>query len=303
LGYYSIKDLENLTGIKAHTIRMWEQRYDIIKPSRTDTNIRLYEADQLKMMLNIALLNNHGFKISKIANMTREEVCKTVRETINKTSNFEDQINALTVAMIDLDEDAFEKITATNILQHGFEKMMIHIIYPFLIRIGTLWTTDAINPAQEHFITNLIRQKVIVAIDGHFEPNRTNPKKFMLFLPEGELHEISLLFSYYLIKSRGYKVVYLGQSLPMKDLEDVYQVHKPDFIVCIITSTPGAEDVQTYVDLLGHKFPHPQILLSGYQVVGQDIKTSQNMIIINQIQNLIDMLEEIKIGINSFEMA
>jgi DNA-binding transcriptional MerR regulator len=301
VGYYSIKDLENLTGIKAHTIRMWEQRYDIIKPSRTDTNIRLYEADQLKLMLNIALLNNHGFKISKIANMSREEVYEKVRETIGKATNYEDQINALTVAMIDLDEDSFEKIIATNILQYGFEKVMIHIIYPFLIRIGALWTTDAINPAQEHFITNLIRQKLIVAIDGQFEPNRTNPKKFILYLPEGELHEISLLFNYYLIKSRGNKVIYLGQSLPLRDLYEVNQVHKADFIMSIITSTPGMEDIQTYVDLLGQKFPHTTILLSGYQVVGQDLRVAKNIHIINQIQDMIVALDDLKAGVNPFE--
>lgn len=301
MGYYSIKDLENLTGIKAHTIRMWEQRYDIIKPSRTDTNIRLYEADQLKLMLNIALLNNHGFKISKIANMSREEVYEKVRETIGKATNYEDQINALTVAMIDLDEDSFEKIIATNILQYGFEKVMIHIIYPFLIRIGALWTTDAINPAQEHFITNLIRQKLIVAIDGQFEPNRTNPKKFILYLPEGELHEISLLFNYYLIKSRGNKVIYLGQSLPLRDLYEVNQVHKADFIMSIITSTPGMEDIQTYVDLLGQKFPHTTILLSGYQVVGQDLRVAKNIHIINQIQDMIVALDDLKAGVNPFE--
>ncbi len=300
MGYYSIKDLENLTGIKAHTIRMWEQRYEIIKPSRTDTNIRLYEADQLKLMLNISLLNNHGFKISKIADMTREEVYEKVRETIGKASNYEDQINALTVAMIDLDEDAFEKIIATNIMKFGFEKTMIMIIYPFLIRIGALWTTDAVNPAQEHFITNLIRQKLIVAIDGQFEPNRTNPKKFMLFLPEGELHEISLLFCYYLVKSRGNKVFYLGQSLPMTDLHDVYHVHKPDFVVSIITSTPGSENIQDYVNLLGQKITQSQILLSGYQVVGQDLKLAKNMTVINQIQDLINILDDLKVGRNPF---
>jgi MerR family transcriptional regulator, light-induced transcriptional regulator len=301
VGYYSIKDLENLTGIKAHTIRMWEQRYEIIKPSRTDTNIRLYEADQLKLMLNISLLNNHGYKISKIANMTREEIFEKVRETINKTTNYDDQINALTVAMIDLDEDAFEKIIATNILQYGFEKTMILIIYPFLIRIGALWSTDAINPAQEHFITNLIRQKLIVAIDGQFEPNRTNPKKFMLFLPEGELHEISLLFCYYLIKSRGNKVIYLGQSLPLSDLIDVYHIHKPDFIVSMITSTPGAEDIQEYVNTIGKKLPDVDVLLSGYQVVGQDLTLGENMTIFNQIQDLINVLDELKTGRNPLE--
>jgi DNA-binding transcriptional MerR regulator len=294
VGHYSIKDLENLTGIKAHTIRMWEQRYGIMKPTRTDTNIRLYDGDELKLMLNIALLNNHGYKISKIAKMTNEEVCERVLETINKVSNYEDQINALTLAMIDLDEDQFERVMATNILQFGFEKMMLNIIYPFLVKIGSLWVTNAINPAQEHFITNLIRQKVIVAIDGQFEPNKLNPKKFMLFLPEGELHEISLLFSYYLIKARGNKVVYLGQSLPLQDLEEVYNIHHPDYLMTIITSVPGSDDVQQYVNTFTTKFSKSKILLTGYQVVGQDIQVPENAIILNQLKDLVELLEELK---------
>ncbi len=293
VGSYSIKDLENLTGIKAHTIRMWEQRYGILKPDRTDTNIRLYGPSELKMMLNIALLNNQGIKISKIAQMSHEEICAKVMETIYQTGNFENQINALTLAMIDLDEAQFEKIMATNILQYGFEKTMINIIYPFLIKIGTLWTTDAINPAQEHFITNLIRQKIIVAIDGQFEP-RPNQKKFMLFLPEGELHEISLLFSYYIIKSRGHKVIYLGQSTPLSDLAQVYDIHKPDYILTIITSVPPEDDVQSYVNLLCKRFPGSHLLLSGYQIVGQDIQISDNATIINQIKDLIELVDDLK---------
>jgi len=291
---YSIKDLENLTGIKAHTIRMWEQRYGIIRPDRTDTNIRLYGPEELKLMLNIALLNNHGYKISKIAQMSHEEVCERVMETISKANNSDDQINALTIAMIDMDEEQFEKVMATNILQYGFEKTMTNIVYPFLVKIGTLWTTNAINPAQEHFIINLIRQKIIVAIDGQFEPNRLNPKKFMLFLPEGEMHEISLLFAYYLIKSRGNKVIYLGQSMPLADVFEVYQLHKPDYLLTVITSVPGPEDVQDYVNAIGERFGNTQVLLSGYQVVGQDIRLHANTSIINQIKDLIDLVEHIR---------
>lgn len=290
---YSIKDLENLTGIKAHTIRMWEQRYGILKPERTDTNIRLYGTSDLKMMLNIALLNNHGIKISKIAQMSHDEIRAKVMETINKAGNYDNQINALTLAMIDLDEAQFEKIMATNILQYGFEKTMINIIYPFLIKIGTLWTTDTINPAQEHFITNLIRQKIIVAIDGQFEP-RPNPKKFMLFLPEGELHEISLLFSYYIIKSRGHKVIYLGQSTPLSDLAQVYDIHKPDYLLTVITSVPPEDTVQSYVDALCNRFPDTHLLLSGYQIIGQDIRVSENTTIINQVKDLIELVESLK---------
>ncbi len=294
MSHYSIKDLENLTGIKAHTIRMWEQRYGIIKPDRTDSNIRLYGADELKLMLNIAMLNNNGFKISRIAQMTSGEVNEKVLETIQKNSNYEDQINALTISMIDLEEDHFEKIMSSNIMQYGFEKTMIHIVYPLLNRIGTLWTTASINPAQEHFITNLIRQKIIVAIDGDFEPNRVNPKKFMLFLPEGELHELSLLFCAYLIKSRGNKVIYLGQSLPMNNIVEVYKIHKADYLFSMITTVPGADQVQNYVNKLAENFSDAQIMLSGYQVVGQDIETPENVTILTSMHQMVNFVDDLR---------
>ncbi|UZR92436.1 MerR family transcriptional regulator [Chondrinema litorale] len=288
---YSIKDLEHLTGIKAHTIRIWEQRYCIIKPKRTDTNIRYYDSDDLKLMLNISLLNNNGYKISKIAKMTKEELYDIVLQTINKNNNYSDQISGLTVAMIDLNEEQFEKIMATNILQLGFENTMLNIVFPFLARIGFLWQIDSINPAQEHFITNLIRQKLIVAIDGQYN-NFQNPnrKKYMLFLPDGELHEISLLFAAYLIKARSNQVIYLGQSMPIEDVAEAYKIHKPDYLLTIITSVPEPEYVQAYIDTLSESFIESEILLSGYQVVGQDVQTADNVNIITNFKYLIDFV-------------
>jgi len=294
LSTYSIKDLEHLTGIKAHTIRIWEQRYGILKPKRTETNIRYYDSEDLKHMLNISLLNNNGYKISKIAKMSRDEICERVLQTIDKNNNYSDQISALTVAMIELNEEQFEKIMSTNILQIGFEDTMINIIYPFLTRIGFLWQTDAVNPAQEHFITNLIRQKLIVAIDGQFSYNKGNQKKYVLYLPDGELHEISLLFAAYLIKSRGNQIIYLGQSMPLQDLREAYKIHKPDYIMTIITSVPESDYVQAYVETVAETFPEAQILLSGYQVVGQDIKAPENVSIITHFKYLIDFVDEHK---------
>jgi len=292
LSTYSIRDLEHLTGIKAHTIRIWEQRYHIIKPKRTDTNIRYYDSDDLKLMLNISLLNNNGYKISKIAKMSKEELYEKVLQTINKNNNYSDQISGLTVAMIDLNEEQFEKIMATNILQLGFENTMLNIVFPFLTRIGFLWQIDSINPAQEHFITNLIRQKLIVAIDGQYN-NYQNPnkKKYMLFLPDGELHEISLLFSAYLIKARGNHIIYLGQSMPIEDVAEAYKIHKPDYLLTIITSVPEAEYIQAYVDTLGETFDESEVLLSGYQVVGQDLATSENVHIITHFKYLIEFVD------------
>ena len=286
---YSIKDLEQLSGIKAHTLRIWEQRYNIISPKRTDTNIRTYDDLDLKLVLNISLLKDHGYKISEIARLSTEEMYQEVIKISDRQLSYPDQIHALTISMLDLDEERFEKIIRTNSLQFGFENTMIHIIYPFLSRIGTLWITGSVGPAQEHFISNLIRQKLIVAIDGQVNKRGPNGKIYMLFLPEGELHEISLLFANYIIRARNNKVVYLGQSMPFNELVFAYNIHQPDYIFSVITSVPSNNETQMYVNRLATQFPKSHLLLTGYQIVGQDIQMSENGTIINNIDDLIRM--------------
>ena len=289
---FSIKDLEQLSGIKAHTIRIWEQRYGLINPDRTDTNIRYYDDKDLKLILNVSLLKDNGFKISKIANMSEGEMQREVIRLTESNLRYPEQIHALTICMVDLDEDRFEKIMSTNILKLGFEKTMINIIYPFLNKIGILWQTGAINPAQEHFISNLVRQKLIVAIDNQYVSSTIQSKKYILFLPEGELHEISLLFADYIIKARQNRSIYLGQSLPLSDLEEVCSIHQPDFIITVVTSTPGPSHIQNYINTLGKKFPNTKILVSGYQVVGQDLTFPSNMMAFSRIDQLISFVEE-----------
>jgi MerR family transcriptional regulator, light-induced transcriptional regulator len=197
---YSIKDLEMISGIKAHTLRIWEQRYHIIHPKRTPTNIRFYEDDDLKHLLNISLLNKNGLKISKIASMSEEEIAEAVSD-LSKGS-FEDsvQIDALTISMMELDEIKFETIIAANLQNLGFERTMMEVIYPFLDKLSLLWITGSIHPVQENFISNLVRQKLIAAIDA-LSANKSCHAGFTLYLPEGESQELSLLFLQYLIKS------------------------------------------------------------------------------------------------------
>jgi DNA-binding transcriptional MerR regulator len=288
---YSIKDLEQLSGIKAHTLRIWEQRYNIINPKRTDTNIRTYDDNDLKLVLNIALLQSHNYKISNIAKLSLEDLSKEVLAISEKQLNYPDQIHALTIAMLDIDEDRFEKIMATNILQFGFENTMINIIYPFLSRIGTLWVTGSIGPAQEHFITNLIRQKLIVAIDGQIIKANADSKKYILYTPEGELHEIPLLFANYILRARNNKVVYLGQSMPFGELQFVCELHKPDYLFSVITSTPGQDEIQKYVNRLGESFPAIKVLLTGYQVVAQGIELPPNTEIVMNVKQLMSIAE------------
>ncbi len=289
---YSIKDLEQLSGIKAHTLRIWEQRYSLLNPKRTDTNIRYYDDDDLKLILNVALLNDNGYKISKIASMQMPEIREEVRKLTERSLTHDDQIHALTISMIEMDEERFDRVLEGNIEKLGFEQTMLNIIYPFMSKIGVLWQTGAINPAQEHFISNLVRQKLIVAIDR--QSSQQGGKKFLLYLPEGELHEISLLFANYLIKSKGHRVIYLGQSTPNDDLLAVYRIHEPDFLVTVITTSPASEYVQDYINALADRFSKSKIIVSGYQVIGQDIKLPVNVLQMNYIRDIKQFVEELE---------
>ncbi|MDH3710984.1 MAG: MerR family transcriptional regulator [Cyclobacteriaceae bacterium] len=284
---YSIKDLEHLSGIKAHTIRVWEQRYGIINPKRTSTNIRYYDSGDLKLILNIARLKDHGFKISKIAAMSHHEILSSVLDlTDSHPKDFENHIHNLTTSMIDLDEALFENSLSTSILQMGFESTMVHVIYPFLVKIGFLWQAEAIHPAQEHFITCLIRQKIITAIDGQKLVSGPGIRRFMLFLPEQELHEINLLFAHFILKKYGNQVVYLGQSLPMNDIILAYNLHKPHYLLASLTSAPKKRFVQSYIDTLAEQFPKTKILLGGSIVTNDTYKLPSNVSVLSTIDHL-----------------
>jgi DNA-binding transcriptional MerR regulator len=287
---YSIKDLEKLSGIKAHTIRMWEQRYSIIEPKRTKTNIRYYQDEDLKFLLNIALLNKNGIKISKIAKMSKQEIAEKVASISEINFEYGTQLDALTISMIEMDEYKFDRIISTNIEQLGFERTMLEIIYPFLDKLSILWLTGSINPVQENFMSYLIRQKLIVAIDNEPLPNEKNAKKFLIYLPEGERQELTMLFMHYLLKSRKNHVVYIGQEISLTDLRDAYLILEPDYIFTMITETFAKEPVQKYVDRLAESFPNCRILLSGYQVVAQKVEPPQNVSILGSLDQMMQLL-------------
>lgn len=295
MAVYSIKDLEKLTGIKAHTIRIWEQRYQLICPNRTKTNIRYYDDVALKLLLNIALLNKNGVKISKIATMTKEEISEQVRSISEIDFDYDSQLDALTIAIIEMDEYKFDRILSTNIEQIGFERTMLNMIYPFLERLSLLWLTGSISPVQEHFMGHLLRQKVIVAIDKEPLVSGRDIKKFVIYLPEGERQELSLLFMHYLLKVRGHQVIYLGQEVSLDDLRDVCCIHKPDYVFTMLNEPLLKLSVQQYVDRLATDFCNAHILLSGYQVVMKNIDLKTNVTILQSLDDTIDYIENIKV--------
>ncbi|HMO61344.1 MAG TPA: MerR family transcriptional regulator [Ferruginibacter sp.] len=262
MNVFTIKDLENLSGIKAHTIRIWEQRYQFLKPSRTDTNIRYYSNDELKKVLNIALLNKYGFKISHIDKMGEAEVNDKILSLTQMQAQQERIVNDLIKCMVDLDMENFEEILDKYILSRGIERSITQIIFPFLEKIGVLWLTNHINPAQEHLVSNIVRQKLIVGIEGASSSLSIN-KSVLLFLPEGEYHEMGLLFIYYLLKSRGVPVIYLGANIPLQDVEYVAKLKKPAYLYTHLTCCGQNFNLDKFINGITKKFPTTPIVLSG----------------------------------------
>lgn len=290
---YSIKDLEQLTGIKAHTLRIWEKRYQVVKPKRTATNIRYYSDADLKKLLNISILNRHGFKISNIASLKNEDLNQKILTISNKSFDSDSHVESLIVAMIEMDELKFEKILTTLIINMGFEDTFTSVLFPFFNKIGLLWQTGTITPAQEHFITNLIRQKMIVAIDGLTNTSTyANSKLFLLYLPDGELHEISLLYYSYLIQKKGHKVIYLGQMVPLEDVLMIGETRKPDVFLTVFTANLKKENIEEHLQKLSLSFPGKKIFVSGLQFKLNDFDLPQNVELLEHAGDLKEKLDE-----------
>lgn len=259
---FTIKDLENLSGIKAHTIRIWEQRYNFLNPSRTDTNIRYYSNEELITLLNIALLNKYGYKISHIDKMQPIEMKERILSLTQSEAQLERIVNELIECMVDLRIEDFESVLDFQISSKGIEKTITQIIFPFLERIGILWVTSRVNPAQEHLVTNIIRQKLIVGIEKTV-PTLKADATALLFLPEGEHHELGILFMYYLLKTRGVKVLYLGANVPMRDVVYVADLKVPTFLYTHLTSVASNFNFEKFLGKVGATMSNYSVVVSG----------------------------------------
>jgi len=259
---FTIKDLENLSGIKAHTIRIWEQRYAFIKPRRTQTNIRYYSTEELKKILNISLLNKYGYKISHINKMSSGEIEEKIISLSQIQAQQERIVNDMIQCMVDMDIEKFEDVLDSYISQRGFDKAITQIIFPFLERIGILWLANHINPAQEHLVTNIIRQKLIAGIETVFTHIHSD-KLVLLFLPEGEHHELGLLYISYLLKTRGIKTLYLGADVPAADVEFVCKLKKPDYLYTHLTSAAGNFNFEKFLNQVHTRLEDFPLVISG----------------------------------------
>lgn len=260
---YSIRDLERLSGIKAHTLRIWEQRYEILNPERTGTNIRCYNNSDLKRILNISLLKNKGFKISTIATFSDNRLLEEVNKFLESYLKESDQIESLVLCLMDMNEERFEKTINNSIIHFGFENTIEKVVFPFLRHIGNMWQLGIVSPAQEHFVSNLIRQKIIVNIDKIGNSLSASGKTIVFFLPQQELHELGLLYTFYLARTQGHKCIYLGQSLPFEDLVTVSRSVKPHALVSVFTTTAPGISLQSLLKGYEDSIADCQFLLSG----------------------------------------
>lgn len=251
---FSIKDLENLSGIKAHTIRIWEKRYNVLEPMRTDTNIRLYNLASLQKLLNITLLHEYGYKISKIATFPEEKIPQLVREIISMKNSQNYAINSFKMSMMNFDQEIFFNTFDWLISEKSFQEVFKEHFLPLLKELGLLWQSQTISPANEHFMSHLIKQKILIYTEGLqiLKPTKTD-KVFVLSLPMNEIHQIGLLYLQYEILLQGYKTIYLGESMPIENLQDLTKYFNTITFVTFMTVQPDRNIVNQYVKTMEQK--------------------------------------------------
>jgi MerR family transcriptional regulator, light-induced transcriptional regulator len=285
---YKIRDLEILTGIKAHTIRMWEKRYGLLTPQRTDTQIRTYSDKELLLLLNVSLLNKKGYKISRIAEMSIEQIFDTSK-SIQANTETDTAIEQFILSVLQLDEQLFQQTFQELIQKTTLSVIFSEQIIPFLHRIGVMWQVGTINPAQEHFISNLIRQKIIAATDSLAIPDQ-NQSKIILYLPEHEWHEISLLVYHYHLRSKGLNSIYLGQALPYEALLKTVEILKPKFIISSWLTAIEPQNICDYFNQVQADLASITILAGGYQIVQLESLLPQNIKRIHSLSDLENLI-------------
>ena len=286
---YKIKDLENLTGIKSHTIRIWEKRYRILSPDRTDTKIRTYSDSELTHLLTVSMLNRNGIKISKIAKLSQEDMNKLLWDIkVNKEPEY--SMDKLLLSLVSLDEELFKETLANLLESEGLEKTFTDHLIPFLDRIGIMWLIGSVNPAQEHFMSNLIRQKIISEIDKQQIPASTE-KSVLMYLPEHEWHEMSLLFYHFLLRSKGIPTFYLGQSLPYESLVECIEKLKPNYILSSWLTAVDEKLVVSYFKKLKSDYPNLDVFAGGPQIKANSTALKKYIIEVNDLASIMKHLE------------
>ena len=275
---FSIKDLENISGIKAHTIRIWEKRYNVLEPMRSDTNIRYYNLVNLQKLLNITLLHDHGYKISRIAKFTEQQIPEAVREIISEKSVKSHAISSFKMAMLNFDQSLFFKTYDTLLSEKSFREVFHEVFIPLMNEIGLLWQSETITPAHEHFITYLIKQKLLINTEKLQVLQPTNDEKvFVLYLPSNEIHELGLMYLNYEVLHQGYRSIYLGESIPLDNLKDLKKYFNKVTFISYLTVEPNKDEINHYIKAINDEVlndENTELWLLGRMV---DFIESQNI--------------------------
>jgi len=275
---YSIKDLEHFSGIKAHTIRIWEKRYGLLDPNRTDTNIRLYSDEDVRRILNVSMLVKNGYKISNVASFSNSKIQAEIIRINQHMNDTDKNVDQLLFQTVNLNSTGFENLLDEMIEKNGFRKTMEQVVYPFFERIGVLWQAGSIFVAHEHFVSNLIRNRLIHETCS-FKAEE-GAKTMLLFLHENEWHELGLLYYHYMAAQAGLRCLYLGQSLPFNDLSSLLSSGKYDFICTSFVNSVEKIDLEEYLNKLSHLFADGKIIVSGRQIVMDKPKLPENVTVV-----------------------
>lgn len=294
MDYFTISDLQHYSGIKAHTIRIWEQRYSALKPGRSEGNTRYYNGKQLKRLLNIVSLIDSEYKVSELCRMTDSRLHDIIENQLKQKADngISDEyfISQILSAAVEYDESKFDKFFSNSVLRLGLKGTYVNVIYPVLKRLGLMWAIDAIPPAQEHFITSLIRQKILTATDA-IEDKKLSDEKWILFLPEGEFHETGLLLSNYLIRLSGRKVYYLGADVSFGILADASAKIRPTHFMCFFVRNNDSESCNKLLGLLAQKYPGQKKIISSDESRIKEFRHGKNFTFISSVEGLTNELE------------
>lgn len=294
---FSIKNLEHLSGIKAHTIRIWEKRYSLFEPERTDTNIRMYDLENLQKLLNVTLLYNNGYKISKIAKLTQQEITENIHNlTINKNAD-DWSIGLFKLAMINFDQRLFTKTFNELLEQFSFREVFKNVFVPLMNELGVLWQTNSISPSHEHFITSLIKQKIhAICEELQAQEIKRTDKRFVLFLPDNEIHELGLLYLQYEVLNNGFQCVFLGQSVPIESLNNLVDIGEPITFISYFTIEPTPEKIDAYLSSFSSEIIEnieSDFWILGYQVQFIKEELPEKISVFNSIEEVIDKLDTV----------
>lgn len=274
MSYYSIKQFSEITGITKFVLRTWENRYDFLKPERTESNIRVYTDEMLVRALNINLLLKNKYKISKICKLDDSQIAKEI-ENLEKNESGDltvQYINEIIISCINFNGVKFNNIYNEGVKKFGLKKFYKDVLLITMQRIGILWLSNQVSPSQEHFLSEQIKQKISASINDVFYKKQTG-KNWLLFLPENEFHEIGLLFAKFILVKNGHNVIYLGSNVPYESLNDVVKKQKIDAVLFFAVTRSSKNNLSYTANYLSNIFKN-----SEYYVISNNLSINKDLI-------------------------